>query len=96
MCFGRLCSNFRENEAKICSSFSLQLERLESEELEVTTYLAKKISEDLNYACSVTPSMWGSDVLIASRLLILLLEYETHQEGLNLTHRQERHYVQVR
>ncbi|XP_045101942.1 protocadherin-like wing polarity protein stan isoform X7 [Portunus trituberculatus] len=70
------------------------LEKLESEELEVTTYLAKKISEDLNYACSVTPSMWGSDVLIASRLLILLLEYETHQEGLNLTHRQERRYVQ--
>lgn len=75
--------------------FFLQLERLESEELEITTYLAKKISEDLNYACSVTPSMWGSDVLIASRLLILLFEYETHQEGLNLTHRQERHYIQV-
>ncbi|KAK4300812.1 hypothetical protein Pmani_027014 [Petrolisthes manimaculis] len=70
------------------------LESLESEELEVTTYLAKKISEDLNYACSVTPAMWGSDVLIASRLLIILLEYETHQEGLNLTHRQERHYIQ--
>lgn len=73
----------------------IQLESLESEELEVTTYLAKKISEDLNYACSVTPAMWGSDVLIASRLLIILLEYETHQEGLNLTHRQERHYIQV-
>ncbi|XP_069162090.1 protocadherin-like wing polarity protein stan isoform X3 [Procambarus clarkii] len=70
------------------------LESLESQELEITTYLAVKISEDLNYACSVTPAMWGSDVLIASRLLILLLEYETHQEGLNLTHRQDRHYIQ--
>ena len=39
--------------------------------------------------------MWGSDILIASRLLIVLLEYETRQEGLNLTHRQDRHYIQV-
>ncbi|XP_064085068.1 protocadherin-like wing polarity protein stan isoform X1 [Macrobrachium nipponense] len=70
------------------------LESLESNELEITTYLAVKISEDLNYACSVTPAMWGSDILIASRLLIVLLDYETRQEGLNLTHRQDRHYVQ--
>ncbi|KAG7177210.1 Cadherin EGF LAG seven-pass G-type receptor 3-like [Homarus americanus] len=70
------------------------LESLENQELEITKYLAVKISEDLNYACSVTPAMWGSDVLIASRLLILLLEYETRQEGLNLTHRQDRHYIQ--
>ncbi|XP_063598702.1 protocadherin-like wing polarity protein stan [Penaeus indicus] len=70
------------------------LRSLDNEELEITTYLAVKISEDLNYACSITPSMWGSDVLIASRLLIVLLEYESHQEGLNLTHRQDRHYIQ--
>lgn len=72
-----------------------QLKSLESEELEITTYLAVKVSEDLNYACSITPTMWGSDVLIASRFLVLLLDYETHQEGLNLTHRQDRHYIQV-
>ncbi|XP_076066701.1 protocadherin-like wing polarity protein stan isoform X3 [Oratosquilla oratoria] len=70
------------------------LERLVKEDLEITTYQAVKLAEDLNYAASVTPAMWGSDVLIASRILILLLEYETFQEGLNLTHRQDRHYIQ--
>ncbi|RXG51616.1 Protocadherin-like wing polarity protein stan [Armadillidium vulgare] len=70
------------------------LGQLESNTLEITTYVAIKLSEDLNHACSVTPNMWGSDVLIASRLIILLLEYETHQQGLNLTHRQDKHYIQ--
>lgn len=96
MCFSSplnvKCSEYDLRATHIISS---QLRSLDNEELEITTYLAVKISEDLNYACSITPSMWGSDVLIASRLLIVLLEYESHQEGLNLTHRQDRHYIQV-
>ena len=75
--------------------YILQLEQLELGSLEITTYVAIKLSEELNYACSVTPAMWGSDVLISSRIIILLLKYETRQEGLNLTHRQDKHYIQV-
>ncbi|CAL4108899.1 unnamed protein product [Meganyctiphanes norvegica] len=70
------------------------LEKLLSEQIELNKYVAVGISEDLNYAASITPYMWGSDVLISSRLIILLLDYETRQEGLNLTHRQDRHYIQ--
>lgn len=74
---------------------ALQLAQLEDGRLAVSSYMAIKVSTDLNNACSATPEMWGSDVLITSRLLILLLEHETLQQGLNLTHRQDKHYIQV-
>ena len=71
------------------------LAQLEDKRLASSSYVAIKVSSDLNNACSATPAMWGSDVLITSRLLILLLENESGQQGLNLTHRQDKHYIQV-
>ncbi|XP_055589136.1 protocadherin-like wing polarity protein stan isoform X4 [Uranotaenia lowii] len=118
-----------------------QLSQIETEGLELNTFIAVKIAATLQYACKTvdrtadtrietnqqpnlqileTPlasksSLWkqedfdfeylsdyqqvrknklfGADVLITERLLHELINYETHQSGLNLSHSQDKHYI---
>ncbi len=72
------------------SEHSLMLER---DEFPLSTYLSIKISNDLRTAINNTHSLYGNDILIAYRLIRHLINYELKQSGLNLTHKQDRHFM---
>lgn len=73
---------------------SEQLRVLERDKLPLTTYSAVQLARQLREASNATERpLYGTDVLLASRLLHHLLSYENHRAGLNLTHRQDRGYV---
>ena len=52
-----------------------------------------KISNDLKTALNATKLLYGSDVFITFRFVNLLLQHEISQSGLNLTHKQDRHFL---
>ncbi|XP_042896981.1 protocadherin-like wing polarity protein stan isoform X2 [Parasteatoda tepidariorum] len=71
-----------------------QLAVIERDKLPLSTYFAVKISSDLRKATNSTKSLYGSDILIVDRMLNHVLNYETEQGGLNLTHRQDKDFIQ--
>uniref|UniRef100_A0A6G1S6M5 Cadherin EGF LAG seven-pass G-type receptor 2 n=1 Tax=Aceria tosichella TaxID=561515 RepID=A0A6G1S6M5_9ACAR len=75
-----------------------QYQFLEENKFQMTTNLAMKIASNLKLALNETissPSMqlYGSDMYISFRLLHHLIQHESRQTGLNLTHRQDRAYI---
>ncbi|GIX77506.1 cadherin EGF LAG seven-pass G-type receptor 2 [Caerostris extrusa] len=71
-----------------------QLAVIERDKLPLSTYFAVKISSDLRLATNLTKDLYGSDILIVDRMLYHVLKYETEQGGLNLTHRQDKDFIQ--
>ncbi|CAH1784160.1 unnamed protein product [Owenia fusiformis] len=71
-----------------------QLGLIETGLLKVNTFLAKELAEKLNAATEMTKEMYGADVTIAYRLITQILLYENKQTGLNLTHAQDRNFIQ--
>ncbi|CAL1293860.1 unnamed protein product [Larinioides sclopetarius] len=71
-----------------------QLAVIERDKLPLSTYFAVKISSDLRLATNLTKHLYGSDILIVDRMLYHVLKYETEQGGLNLTHRQDKDFIQ--
>lgn len=72
-----------------------QLAVIERDKMPLSTYLAVKISAELQIATNITKNLYGSDILIVDRMLYHVLKYETQQGGLNLTHRQDKDFIQV-
>lgn len=75
-----------------------QYQVFEGNKFPMTTGLAVKIANDLKLALNETvssPSMqlFGSDMYISFRLIHHLIQHESRQTGLNLTHRQDRSYI---
>ena len=73
-----------------------QIQQLQSGDVILNTYQAKRLAEDLYNATNKTLLLRGTDVSTANQLLVLLLAYENQQSGLNLTHTQDRNFIQVR
>ncbi|ELT95736.1 hypothetical protein CAPTEDRAFT_182594 [Capitella teleta] len=71
-----------------------QLELLNSRSLRVNTFVAKNLASKLNEASASTGDLHGMDVGISAGILLHLLKYEIQQTGLNLTHTQDRNYIQ--
>jgi hypothetical protein len=61
----------------------------------VTTFVAVKVASDLRRATNFTAVLHGADLLISLELLRELMAYERGERGLNLTHSQDKDYVQV-
>ncbi|XP_064483474.1 protocadherin-like wing polarity protein stan [Ornithodoros turicata] len=74
-------------------TLSEQLRVVERDKLPLTTYRSVQLAGQLRKASNVS-FLYGTDVLLASRLLHHILSYENHQAGLNLTHRQDRAFIQ--
>lgn len=72
-----------------------QLERIEIGELEINTFVGVKLAENLMIATRDTPNLYGSDIMIVESILSVLIDYETKQAGLNLTHSQDKDYIKV-
>lgn len=75
-----------------------QYQFLEENKFPLTTDLAIKIATNLRRSLNETISnpaaqLYGSDMYISIRLIHHLIEYESRQTGLNLTHRQDRLYI---
>lgn len=71
---------------------------MERQQLEINTFVAKSIMFHLNEATNATlyPAvLHDNDIDVTSRLVIHVLRYESLQSGLNLTHTQDRNFVQV-
>ncbi|KAL7299168.1 hypothetical protein TKK_0007766 [Trichogramma kaykai] len=71
-----------------------QLAALETNDLALNTYLAVKTAMELHRAVNATRTMYGADLLVAESLLTALLRYEESLAGLNLTHSQDKDYVE--
>ena len=73
----------------------LQVEKIEEQGLKVTTFVAKNMMAKLAEATNRTEQLYGMDVNITYRVIKHVLDYEVLQSGLNLTHTQDRNFIQV-
>ena len=73
----------------------LQVEEIEEQGLKVTTFVAKNMMAKLAEATNRTEQLYGMDVNITYRVIKHVLDYEVLQSGLNLTHTQDRNFIQV-
>jgi cadherin EGF LAG seven-pass G-type receptor 1 len=74
-----------------------QLSAIERKRLEINTYIAKTTVLQLKeamYAAQAPMTLHENDVDITARLIVNILRYESHQTGLNLTHTQDRNFIQ--
>ncbi|KAG5887440.1 hypothetical protein JTB14_003292 [Gonioctena quinquepunctata] len=70
-----------------------QLSNIEKGELQLNTFVSIKLAYDLNKATNLTKELYGADVLITYDLVKELLNYESRVRGLNLTHSQDKDYI---
>ena len=73
-----------------------QIEKIEEEGLKVTTFVAKNMMAKLAEATNKTEKLYGIDVNITYRVIKHVLDHEVLQSGLNLTHTQDRNFIQVK
>lgn len=73
--------------------FLFQLANIENGKLQVNTFVAIKLANDLQKATNKTKVLYGADVLIVYDLVKELLLYESNAQGLNLTHSQDKNYI---
>ncbi|KAG6439141.1 hypothetical protein O3G_MSEX000521, partial [Manduca sexta] len=70
-----------------------QLQKIESGELTMNTFVGVRLAAELSGACAHTRALFGADVAVARGILRELLRHELRQAGLNLTHSQDKDYV---
>lgn len=75
-----------------------QYKFLEENKLPMTTSLAMKIATNLRYTLNETitnpaTQLYGSDMYISFRLIHHLIQHESQQRGLTLTHKQDSLYI---
>lgn len=68
---------------------------IEDGELQLNTFVAIKLASDLQKATNLTINLYGADVLVTYDLIEELLKYESKVHGLNLTHSQDKDYINV-
>lgn len=66
---------------------------IENGKLQVNTFVAIKLANDLQKATNKTKELYGADVLVVYDLIKELLVYESKAQGLNLTHSQDKNYI---
>ena len=62
--------------------------------MHVNTFLSKELMEKMAKAATSMDSLHTHDVNVIHRTLLQILEYESQQAGLNLTHAQDRNFIQ--
>lgn len=73
--------------------FSFQLANIERGKLQINTFIAIKLAHDLQKNTNLTKELYGADVLIIYDLIKELFLYESRVQGLNLTHSQDKNYI---
>lgn len=80
---------------KLLFNIFIQLSQIERGELELNTFVAVKLAENVMIATRDTPNLYGADILVSEGILMSLITYENRQSGLNLTHSQDKDYIKV-
>ncbi len=78
------------------SSLAAEVAKIEEDGLQLTTFVAKNLMTRLASATNRTARLYGADVNVTYRVLKHVLDHEVKQSGLNLTHTQDRNFIQVR
>lgn len=68
---------------------------IEKGELHLNSFVAIRLAADLYKATNLTQNLYGADVLVTYDLMQELLKHEFQMNGLNLTHSQDKDYVNV-
>ncbi len=61
----------------------------------MNTFVAKTLVSKLATATNSSEHLYGMDINVTYRVLKHVLEHEVQQTGLNLTHTQDRNFIQV-
>ena len=69
------------------------LAHLQTGEIQLNSYLALKTANTLDELAGSLGRLFGADIVLYSKLLIQVLEFENQQAGLDLSHRQERDFI---
>jgi hypothetical protein len=72
-----------------------QLKHLEGQSLKMNAYLARTLVAEMNRATSRVDKLFLNDLNVTYAVLVHVLSYECQQTGLNLTHKQDRNFIQV-
>lgn len=70
--------------------------QLDSRDLSLSPLLSTKLAKDVHKILNSTKTLYGNDLWICLRLISHLIKYETKQNGLNLSHRQDKNFIRVR
>lgn len=68
---------------------------MEANTLKINTFVAKTTMASLADSTSGTETMFGNDLNITLRIMDRIIQYETEQDGLNLTSEQDSKYLYV-
>ena len=69
------------------------LTQLQNDVITMNSYLALKSSRNLFELSEKLDNLYGADILLITRLLTEILQYENTQSGFNLSHKQERDFI---
>ena len=69
------------------------LTQLQNDEIQMNSYLALKTAQHLYDLTNSVDELYGADILLISRLLTEILQFENKQVGFNLSHKQERDFI---
>ena len=72
-----------------------QLKHLEDQSLKMNGYLARTLAAEMNRATDRVDELFLNDLNVTYAILVHVLSYECQQAGLNLTHKQDRNFIQV-
>ncbi|XP_033746006.1 LOW QUALITY PROTEIN: cadherin EGF LAG seven-pass G-type receptor 2-like [Pecten maximus] len=75
-------------------SLQTQINKIESGDLKITTFVAKRIMRTLRDAVMKAARLFGNEINITYRILNQTLTYEVQQTGLSLTSEQDSTYLQ--
>ncbi|RWS15474.1 hypothetical protein B4U79_12965 [Dinothrombium tinctorium] len=90
---------WRTSDLSDCTSsafaeLSDQLNVIEKDKFPFTTYLSIKLANDIRIAINATSTLHGNDIVICYKLINNLINHEMKLSGLNLTHKQDRYFIQ--
>lgn len=92
--FACLSDSFQDlsEQWKIVSNLDKNMENDNGSVL-LNTQHSIRLIHDIRTAINITEPMYGADLHLAFRLIRRLIQNELHQTGLNLTHKQDRHFL---
>ncbi len=69
------------------------LAQIQTGEIQLNSYLSLKTVSSMYKLGKSIDSMYGADIVLFSKLLLQILEFENNQSGFNLSHKQERDFI---
>ena len=72
---------------------SQDLTQLQNNEIQMNSYLAVKTAQNLYDLTNSLDELYVADILLISKLLVKILQFEKKQIGFNLSHKQERDFI---